>query len=349
MSRKRGAKRAVPTNADTGSRKSRRRERSQRRLTKQALVLLVGVALAAGAAVSVVRFEASVEPREVVRAVAPPIVAPAPQAPRRAEPVEATFDAEALEKKLRGIAGDHGGDYGAVVFDPSSGKSPAISENESFGAASIGKLPVLLTLYKEAAQGDVDLDDEISILPSDVQSYGSGVLQNSPVGTRITLRECAFLMINESDNTAWVMLERELGKGEIQNQLDRRGIRDTDYGNRTTTPSDVLRMLKTIADPSFTSEKFSREMLVAMTDTYLEDRIPAGLPPDVRVAHKTGSYYDYASGGSFGDAGIVFSKDGEQARYFIVVLSGGVGDEADARAAMREMSRAAYEAFSENR
>lgn len=314
------------------------------------LVLLVVVTLAAGVAVSVVRFEASIEPREVVRAVAPPVVALAPQAPRRAESVEVTFDADALEKKLRDVAGNHGGDYGVVVFDPSSRKSAAISENEEFGAASIGKLPTLIALYKAAAEGGVDLDDEISILPSDVQSYGSGVLQGYPVGSRITLRECAFLLVNESDNTAWVMLERELGKGQIQEQLDRRGIRDTDYANRTTTPSDVLRMLKTIADPSFTNEKLSREMLAAMTGTYLEDRIPAGLPSDVRVAHKTGSYYDPASGGSFGDAGIVFEKnDDGQARYFIVVLSGGVADEADARVAMREMSRAAYESFSRER
>lgn len=318
-------------------------------------MLVVGLVLAVAAALSVGRFEASIKTSGGVRAIATPVVTSAPRAPqapqpRRNESAQTTFDAEALERKLRGVAGDHGGDYGAVVFDPASGKSPAISENKEFGAASIGKLPVLIALYKSVAEGDVDLDDEISILPSDVQSYGSGVLQNSPVGTRITLRECAFLMINESDNTAWVMLERELGKGEIQKQLDRRGIRDTDYENRTTTPSDVLRMLKTIADPSFTSEKLSKEMLAAMTDTYLEDRIPAGLPPDVRVAHKTGSYYDEVSGGSFGDAGIVFEKnDDEREEYFIVILSDGVGNEPDARTAMREMSRAAYESLSKDR
>ncbi len=250
---------------------------------------------------------------------------------------------------MRGIAGTHGGKYGVVVFDPSSGASASVAANESFGAASIGKLPALITLYKAAARGELDLDEEISILPSDVQGYGSGILHTYPVGTRISLRECAYLLVNESDNTAWVMLERYLGKPEIQSQLVRLEARDTDYAGRTTTPNDVLLMLQSIADPSFTSDKLSGEMLGAMTDTYLEDRIPAGLPPDVRVAHKTGSYSSYgAFGGSFGDAGIVFYEAGdEQRRYFIVILSDGA-QEADARAAMQEMSRAAHESLSEH-
>lgn len=252
--------------------------------------------------------------------------------------------AAVLEERLRGIAGSHGGKYGVVVLDPSSGKSASIAANETFGAASIGKLPALITLYKAAARGDIDLDEEISILPSDVQGYGSGVLHTYPVGTRISLRECAYLLVNESDNTAWVMLERYLGKPEIQSQLARLGARGTDYAGRTTTPNDVLLMLQSIADPSFTSGKLSGEMITAMTDTYLEDRIPAGLPPDLRVAHKTGSYGNYgASGGSFGDAGIVFL--GGQRRYFVVILSDDA-QEADARAAMQEMSRAAYESLS---
>jgi beta-lactamase class A len=103
----------------------------------------------------------------------------------------------------------------------------------------------------------------------------------------------------------------------------------------------VLLMLRKISAPSFTTQEMSSEMLTAMTDTYLEDRIPAPLPPDVRVAHKTGSYGD-----SFGDAGIVFYRgpDGAGKRYFLVILAEGAS-EAEAHDAMRDMSLATYEAF----
>lgn len=314
-------------------------------------MLLAAALLVAGVSYLLGGMQSSTGAGDTVRTAASPRIASAPEPPQPTRRVLSTgrspeaLDPGVLERRLRGIAEAHGGKYGVVVFDPSSGESVSIAANETFGAASIGKLPALITLYKAAAQGDIDLDEEISILPSDVQSYGSGVLHTYPLGTSISLRECAYLLVNESDNTAWVMLERYLGKPEIQSQLARLGARDTDYAGRTTTPNDVLLMLQSIADPSFTSDRLSGEMLTAMTDTYLEDRIPAGLPPDVRAAHKTGSYVSsYAS--SFGDAGIVFLD--EQRRYYIVILSDGAPLEADARAAMREMSHAAYESLSAN-
>ncbi len=117
------------------------------------------------------------------------------------------------------------------------------------------------------------------------------------------------------------------------------GATGTDYDMGVTTPEDVFLMLRRIGDPAFTDGELSGEMISAMTETAFEDRIPASLPPDVRVAHKIGSYED-----SYGDAGMVFYKDrdGVERHYFIVVLSGGTG-EGSARAAIQEMSGVAYE------
>jgi beta-lactamase class A len=164
------------------------------------------------------------------------------------------------------------------------------------------------------------------------------------VGYAVTLRRCAYLMINESDNTAWEMLHRYLGWDNIEAETNAIGARSTGYWDpNTTTPNDVMLMLRKISAPSFTTEEMSSEMLAAMTDTVNEDRIPEPLPEDVRVAHKFGSYGD-----SFGDAGVVFyeTPDGAEKRYFLVVLSEGAG-EAEARETMREVSLATYEAFTE--
>ncbi len=200
----------------------------------------------------------------------------------------------------------------------------------------------MLSLYESAAAGEVDLDDEISIYSSDVQSYGTGVLHTYPVGTKITLRECAYYLMNQSDNTAWAMLTRYLGMDEIQADTSSIGARNTAYWDpNTTTADDVLLMLEKVVEPSFTSPELSKEMLASMTDTDFEDRIPAGLPPDVRVAHKIGSFES-----SFSDAGIVFYKDpdGKERHYFIVGLTAGIG-EGTARAAIQEISAAAHETF----
>jgi beta-lactamase class A len=95
----------------------------------------------------------------------------------------------------------------------------------------------------------------------------------------MTLRECAEFMIKESDNTAEVMLNRFLGEEEIEAQLRSIGARSTSYWMpNTTTPNDILLVLRAIADPSYTSPELSAEMLDIMTNTSFEDRLPQPLP-----------------------------------------------------------------------
>jgi beta-lactamase class A len=256
--------------------------------------------------------------------------------PRLAAP---EFAARNLKAELEQVAARYPASYGVVVFDPSSGKTVTMNPDQPFLAASLTKLPVLLTLYRAAARGEVDLDGEITMLASDVQAYGTGDLYRRPVGTTMTLRECAELMIKESDNTAWVMLNRYLGRRNIAAELYRIGARSTEYWiPNTTTPTDVLVMLEKVADPSYTSPELSAEMLDIMTNTSFEDRLPQPLPEGARVAHKIGSYGD-----TFSDAGLVF-PEGSQDAYYIVVIAGDT-TEWTARSAIQGMSLAAYESL----
>jgi beta-lactamase class A len=249
-----------------------------------------------------------------------------------------------LRRGLEQVATEYPGTYGVVVYDPSLKKTATLNADKRFLAASLNKLPVLFTLYRAAARGEVDLEDEISMLRSDVQAYGTGVLYEYPVGYTLTLRECAELMIKESDNTAWVMLERYLGTDYIVAELDRMGTTSTAYSiPNTTTPKDVLIMLEAIADPSYTTPELSAEMLDVMTDTSYEDRLPQPLPEGVRVAHKIGSYRD-----TFSDAGIVFPRgsNGTRDAYFIVVIAADT-TEWTARSAIQDMSLTTYRSLGE--
>jgi beta-lactamase class A len=279
--------------------------------------------------------------RDTIEAIARPAIVGAPALPRTVP----GFDAEALRGRLEEIAEGHEGVYGVAVLEPDSGTRVSLRSDEEFMAASIGKLPVLAALYRAAARGELDLDEEISLLPEDIQDYGSGGLNGFPLGYSMSLRECAFRLINYSDNTAWAMLDRRLGEDEIKGELEGMGLKSSSYSGHLsgyyTTPSDVLLLLEKISDPRYTSEELSAEMLDAMTDTAFEDRIPERLPQDVRVAHKTGSYDD-----NFGDAGVVFYKDrqGVEKHYYLVVLASGTG-EYEASDAIQEMSLAIYEAL----
>jgi beta-lactamase class A len=266
---------------------------------------------------------------------------PHPPAPARTQAVEE------LRSELPEISQSHSGIHGVLVFDPSSGKTVSLNADRRFVAASLSKLYALLTLYRAVSQGEMSLDDEITMRSSDVWAYGTGVLSKYPskypVGYTMTLRECAKFMVRESDNTAELMLNRYLEEERIEAELHRIGADSTRYWSpiNTTTPNDILRVLKKIADPSYTSPQLSADMLELMTNTSFEDRLPQPLPEETRVAHKIGSYES-----TFSDAGIVFPEEsgGTGREYYIVVFSEGAS-EGEAREAIQDISLQTYRAF----
>jgi beta-lactamase class A len=263
---------------------------------------------------------------------------PQPPAPERAQAVEE------LRSKLSVISQSHAGTHGVMVYDPYSGKTVSLNADRPFVAASLSKLYALLALYRAASRGELSLDDKITMRSSDVWAYGTGVLYKHPVGYTMTLRECAKFMIKESDNTAELMLNHYLEEEKIEAELHRIGADSTRYWHpiNTTTPNDILLVLKKIADPSYTSPQLSAEMVELMTNTSFEERLPQPLPQETRVAHKIGSYES-----TFSDAGIVFPEEssGKGQEYYIVAFCEGAAQE-EAIETIQDISLATYQAFS---
>src|ERR687894_778048 len=344
----------------------RRQRREQQKSLRRRRRLLVALPLLIGLLTGLLFFALAME-REPIARLEVPMVGAGPEAPTAGSQTGSNSDpgaafesatgatrvetelteekAELLRSELGQIARVYPATYGVVVLDPSSGERVAMDADRRFLAASLNKLPVLMTLYKAAASGEVDLDDEISMQVSDVQAYGTGVLYTYPVGHTMTLRECARLLIKESDNTAWNMLDRYLGRYYIRAELYRVGARSTEYWiPNTTTPNDALLMLEKISDPSYTTPDLSAEMLDVMTNTSFEDRLPQPLPEGTLVSHKIGYY-----GTTFADAGIVFPEGARDARgaYLMVVIASDTSESAS-RVATQEMSLATYRILSES-
>jgi beta-lactamase class A len=313
------------------------RKQRRRRRTGWALLLLGLLSCLFLAALFLWYSERSTE-TTTVASVERPTSAKPPEPPAFAR----SQAVEELHSKLPLISEAHEGTHGVVVFDPYSREHASHNAERRFVAASLSKLYALLTLYKAAARGEADLEDRITMRSSDVWAYGTGVLYRYPVGYTMTLRECAQFMIKDSDNTAELMLKRYLGEERIEAELHRIGAHSTSYWHpNTTTPNDVLLVLKAIADPSYTSPQLSAEMLELMTNTSFEDRLPKPLPERTRVAHKIGSYGD-----TFSDAGIVFPEQsgGTGLEYYLVVFSEGATEE-EARETIQDISLTAYQAL----
>lgn len=320
----------------------RHTERQQWRRRRGGALLILSLLLCLFvAAYSLGDSERSIETKAIVSVDRPTAEKPPqPPAPARIQAVEK------LRSKLQGISKSHAGTYGVIVFDPYSSKTASLNADRRFVAASLSKLYALLTLYRAASQGELSLDDRITMHSSDVWAYGTGVLSKYPskypVGYTMTLRECARFMIKESDNTAELMLNRYLGERRIEAELHRIGADSTRYWNpiNTTTPNNILLVLKKIADPSYTSPQLSAEMLELMTNTSFEGRLPGPLPEGTSVSHKIGSYES-----TFSDAGIVFPEEsGKGQEYYIVVFSEGA-TQGEAIETIQDVSLAAYQAL----
>src|SRR5215211_5552206 len=322
------------------TRRHARNQRRRRRRRRAWLLLIFGLLLCLFVANSFLwNFERSSKSPAIASVERPTSAKPPqPPAPARAQAVEE------LHSKLPGISQSHAGTHGVMVFDPYSGETVSLNADRRFVAASLSKLYALLTLYRAASEDELSLDNEITMRPSDVWAYGTGVLYKHPVGYTMTLRECAKFMIKESDNTAELMLNRYLEEERIEAELHRIGADSIRYWHpiNTTTPNDILLVLKKIADPSYTSPQLSAEMLELMTNTSFEDRLPQPLPEETRVAHKIGSYEI-----TFSDAGIVFPEEsgGTAQEYYVVVFSGGAPQE-EAREMIQDISLATYQALS---
>jgi hypothetical protein len=87
---------------------------------------------------------------------------------------------------------------------------------------------------------------------------------------------------------------------------------------------DVGVILEKLYANEYFEQKYTdilMEMLIDIPD-YFQDRIPAGLPNEVKSAHKVGQIYNGVEGDgsnmTYADSGIVF---GEENKFVIVVMN----------------------------
>jgi beta-lactamase class A len=267
-----------------------------------------------------------------------------------------------LEKKIAELVKASGAETVAVAYyDLGTGRELLINPDVSFHAASTMKVPVMMELYRQAAAGKLSLNQRIAI-KNDFASIVDGShysltpdsdseqMLYKRVGEKETIRELLRLMITVSSNLATnILIERvtpervmelmrEIGANNIR---VRRGVEDGkafEKGlNNTTTARDLMIILRRIAERRAVSPKASDEMIKVMLDQKFNEGIPAGLPKEVRVSHKTGSITKVNH-----DAAIVYAPGRKP--YVLVVLERGIEDEKRAHKLIADISRVVYEA-----
>jgi len=217
-------------------------------------------------------------------------------------------------EEIKNLTANLKGAYGVFVQDLATGESYGLNAKEIFTAASLIKLPVLLTLYKEVEGGNLTLDTKYVLKAADKRG-GAGSIQYKPAGTVYTYRQMAQLMGKQSDNTAFNVFSNVLREEKIQMVVNDLGMKNTSFKDNKTTPEDIGLFFYKFYTQNILIRDNRDELLSFITDTIYEDRIPAGVPKGTKVAHKIGNEI-----GVISDAGIVFAKE----PFVLAILSEGV-------------------------
>ena len=244
-----------------------------------------------------------------------------------------------LELQILDSIHHHEGEF-AMAFKmmDSTAAGIYINKGKIFHAASTMKTPVMIEAFKQIEAGNISLDDSMLITNQfqsivDSSGYELSLSDDSEpelyqyLGRKQSVRTLIELMITKSSNLANNILIDHLGADQISqtmvaiganNMNVLRGVEDIkafDQGlNNTTDALSLLTIYEKLARHELVSTGASQQMIEILERQQFQDVIPALLPEDVRVAHKTGSIT-----GVHHDSGIVYLPDGRS--YVLVLLS----------------------------
>ena len=203
-----------------------------------------------------------------------------------------------------------------VVRRLADGRSASVNGGREYYAASTFKLAILYEAERRRSLGELDLDSVVYLNDDDL-SEDLGTLDYLPLeadgGVRI--RAALEAMIAYSDNSSAVALLHLLGGGAIDETLRELGLTVTSVNTRDlpTTATDLALLMQAIVEGRGLSKEARDEARSFLLAQKTRDGIPAGLPWDMPVGNKTGTWE-----GATHDVAFVEAPGGT---YVIAILS----------------------------
>lgn len=267
---------------------------------------------------------------------------------------------EELKKLITKEFSKQSGTFAVAFKDLTTGEEVLINEHELFHAASTMKTPVMVEVYKQAAEGKFSLKDSIliknefkSIVDSSLYSLNvtddSDTLIYNHIGEKRTVYDLMYDMIIVSSNLATNLIIELVDAKNVTNTLRSigandiqvlRGVEDSkafEAGmNNQVTAYDLMLLFEKIDKEELVNSEASMAMMDILLNQKFNDIIPANLPKEVKVAHKTGWIT-----GVHHDSGIVFLPHGR--KYVLVMLSKDLKDEDGGVKTMATVSKMIYD------
>jgi beta-lactamase class A len=255
---------------------------------------------------------------------------------------------------------DSGAALVAVAFhDLATHEELLVNPDAQIHPASTIKVPIMMEVFRQAEEKTLSLDEQIAVkieFASIVDGSQFTLRKEDDselslyhrLGERLTIRELVRLMITASSNVATNLLVervtaaratefmRTLGAGDVRVL---RGVEDDKAFarglNNATTARGLLLILRRLAERTVVSASASEQMLAILRGQKFNEGIPAGLPADIPVAHKTGSFSKF-----YHDVAIV--EPPARSPFVLVVLTRGIELEVRAHRLVADITRTVY-------
>ena len=215
--------------------------------------------------------------------------------------------------------------YGACIMRDDS--IIGINENERFAMHSVMKFPQALYVADYLSRKGLALDDTIVVDKADLmQDTWSPMLKRLEGKMAFSYAELLELSLVQSDNNACELLFKYCGKPQaVEKYIRRLGFPDINIRmteeqmqknpakaiENSSTPAEIVRLFEWFYYSKDDNPYLTFIWEVMANCSTGQKRIPAAIPADARLVHKTGTGFPSSNGvQDMNDAGIILMPDG---------------------------------------
>ena len=256
--------------------------------------------------------------------------------------IRETAALEAIRTEMEHIPGHLGFYYKNLV----TGRTFGVHEEETFGAASVIKLPLFLHILAQSAAGSMSMEEVLTVTDADkVPICGALTLFTGSVSADV--RTLCRLMISISDNTATNRLIDHTTIPGAEEGFRRMGLEKTRLTRKLFDRSASAKGLRNVICPremgdlleklyrnEFISEAVCREAIDTLLLQQVDHKLNGRICGEVSIAHKTGEDDELSN-----DVGIVYAP-----QPFVICFAGHDTDVYAWEDLMRRGAHALYQA-----
>jgi beta-lactamase class A len=259
-----------------------------------------------------------------------------------AEPVNSSA---AIDQRIQAAIQGFPGTVSLYATNLETGSSYGLRADAPVPTASTIKLPIMVELFAEAAEGKLDWNQKLLLTDQDKVS-GSGVLTEFSAGDAFPIRDLMHVMIVVSDNTATNLILDRIGGNAVNARMAQLGLKQTavmrkimqaklfpdahatphpegmtdegkkpgneQWGTGRSCPRDMVLLLEKLYRGDLVSKAASQEMIAVLKRQHDHSGVGRDMNNTV-IASKSGALDHLRS-----DVAIIYSQHGPVAMAITV-------------------------------